>query len=273
MKKGRTYVALLDTVRFEDVGGLADFLKQLLVGNLDVLSGLISLPDDGNLSERKGQLVAEEKRKAREKWGRSGPCSGACRPIGRRSCTKRSARPRGTTGRLPPRTNRQKPSSRGGACVEERLREQGEKVSSPVLCAGEGREGSSVPVEVLLGHLQASIERSGEEVSLPSLGMGRGTFASCSASSSATAAWPLHAHTLLIPPCALPCSLSSFGGKERVLLISPTRDSLVLQRQQQLLELPLKLAVDADLPLHLSPQVLSHNELCSEQSSPPRSRK
>lgn len=46
----RAHVSLLDTVGFENVGRLADLLQKLLVGQLDVLSGLIRLPDDGGLS-------------------------------------------------------------------------------------------------------------------------------------------------------------------------------------------------------------------------------
>lgn len=45
-----THVSLLHAKRLEDVGGLADLLEELLVGDLDVLSGLISLPDDGGLA-------------------------------------------------------------------------------------------------------------------------------------------------------------------------------------------------------------------------------
>lgn len=50
--KQAAHVALLDAVGLEDVGRLADLLQELLVGQLDVLSGLISLPDDGGLPER-----------------------------------------------------------------------------------------------------------------------------------------------------------------------------------------------------------------------------
>lgn len=45
-----THVSLLDAEALEDVGGLADLAKELLVGELNVLSRLIGFPDDGSLS-------------------------------------------------------------------------------------------------------------------------------------------------------------------------------------------------------------------------------
>ena len=44
-----TYVSLLDSPALEDVGSLANLAEQLLVGELDVLSRLVGLPDDGSL--------------------------------------------------------------------------------------------------------------------------------------------------------------------------------------------------------------------------------
>lgn len=47
----RTHVSLLHSVRLEDVGSFANLLEKLLVGQLDVLSRLVSLPDDGSLEK------------------------------------------------------------------------------------------------------------------------------------------------------------------------------------------------------------------------------
>jgi hypothetical protein len=67
-RKRKTHIALLDAVRLEDVGGLANFLKELLVGELDVLSGLISLPDDSGLFRiaRSARLEGRKEGKERE---------------------------------------------------------------------------------------------------------------------------------------------------------------------------------------------------------------
>ena len=48
-KSEGTHVALLDAKGLEDVGGLADLLEELLVGDLEVLSRLVGLPNDGGL--------------------------------------------------------------------------------------------------------------------------------------------------------------------------------------------------------------------------------
>lgn len=48
----RTHVALLDAVALENVGRLAHLLEELLVRELDVLAGLVRLPDDGGLQAR-----------------------------------------------------------------------------------------------------------------------------------------------------------------------------------------------------------------------------
>lgn len=47
--QGTTHVSLLDSEGLEDVGGLADLPQELCVRELDVLSGLVGLPDDGDL--------------------------------------------------------------------------------------------------------------------------------------------------------------------------------------------------------------------------------
>lgn len=98
----KTHVSLPDAERLEDVGGLADLLEELLVAELDVLSGLISLPDDGSLEIAK-ELVSDGT--SRVERAQNSPCWGACKPTGPRSCTRRSSLPRGTTGRPRPRTS------------------------------------------------------------------------------------------------------------------------------------------------------------------------
>jgi hypothetical protein len=125
-----------------------------------VLSRLVSLPDDSSLYRIARSARLERKKEGtRGKWG--GPCSGACKPIGRRSCTRRSTLPPGTTERLRTRTNQLEQSSRGGACVRKRWKKGEKKVNSLARFArkraGTGKDG---PVKVLLGHLERASLKS-----------------------------------------------------------------------------------------------------------------
>lgn len=61
-----THISLLDTVRFEDVGGFANFLQELFVGQLDVLSRFISFPNDRSLSRKPVNFALEVGLKWRE---------------------------------------------------------------------------------------------------------------------------------------------------------------------------------------------------------------
>lgn len=92
----RTHIALLDAHALEDVGSPAHLLEELLISQLDVLSGLVSFPNDGSLvrlraRESKSDHVSHVNcttvcittQKA------SSPCWGVCKPSGPRNCKTR----------------------------------------------------------------------------------------------------------------------------------------------------------------------------------------